>query len=122
MNRQIYLSILSLCGSFATFAQYETATIPASLKEGAHVVKRFEEIVFRVKDIDASTQSIHQVYTVLDSEGSHRLDFQEYTDTRLKIDEVDIRVYNASGSQVGRYKKKDLKKQASQNGLVNDGM
>lgn len=122
MERQLYLSIFSLCGTFASFAQYEAASIPDALKEGVHVVKRSEEIVFKVKDLDAASISIHEVYTILDEEGSEKLFFQIYTDKQRRIDEVDIRYYDAYGKQMGRYKKKDLKKQAYQSGLVSDGM
>jgi hypothetical protein len=122
---KILLSAVGLLASLCTIAQpasYSAASIPAALKEGAHVVKRYENTTFTVKDIDRATYSIHQVYTILDREGSDRLFFFINTDRLVTIDDVDIKVYNALGMQVNRFKKRDLNKQASQDGLIEDGV
>ena len=49
-------------------AQYDAASIPAELKEGAHVVTRSEEIKYVVKDLDKATLTFHTIYTILDEE------------------------------------------------------
>jgi transglutaminase-like putative cysteine protease len=108
--------------SHAQNISYSAATIPAALKEGAHVIKRYEDITFTVKDIDAASYAVHQVYTVLDEEGRSALLFRELTFKLRTIDDVDIKVYDASGKQINKYKKKDLNRFAPQDGLITDGM
>ena len=125
MIKKILLSIFSIYAVGMSYAQdisYAAATIPAALKEGAHVIKRFEDIKFTVKDIDAVSYSVHQVITVLDDEGRSALLFREYTDKQRSIDDIEIKVYDASGIQTNKYKKKDLTKFAPQDGLIVDGM
>jgi len=125
MIKKILLSILSIYAVGMSYAQdisYAAATIPAALKEGAHVIKRFEDIKFTVKDIDAVSYSVHQVITVLDDEGRSALLFREYTYKQRSIDDIEIKVYDASGIQTNKYKKKDLTKFAPQDGLIVDGM
>lgn len=123
--KKIFLSVFAVVMVALSNAQnisYSAATIPAALKEGAHVIKRYENIVFTVKDIDAASFAVHRVYTVLDDEGSSALVFREMTFKLRTIDDVDIKVYDASGKQINKYKKKDLNKFASQDGLITDGM
>ena len=125
MTRKIFLSILAACVTVLSNAQditYDALSIPKELKEGAHVVTRSEEIKYVVKDLDKASLIIRKVYTILDEQGSDKLFFYLNTDKTKRVDEVDIRVYDAAGKQVSRFKKKDLQKQASQGGLVDEGM
>jgi len=123
MNWKLYLSVLSsFCICISSQAQYDAASIPAELKAGAHVVTRSEEIKYVVKGLDKASLIFHSIYTVLDEEGKNRLVFYLNTDKTRRVDEVDIKVYDALGKQVSRLKKKDLHKQASQGGLVDEGM
>lgn len=126
MSKNILLSLFAVGYVALGYSQdisYAATTIPAALKEGAHVIKRYEDITFTVKDIDAATYAVHQVYTVLDEEGSSTLQFREYTHKQRRIDDVDIRVYDGSGKQINKYRKKDIGKVASQDGfsLIVDG-
>jgi hypothetical protein len=126
MKTRILLSLFAIVSVATGYAQnisYSAATIPAALKERAHVIKRYENITFSVKDVDAATYDVHQIYTVLDEGGASTLRFREYTSSHRSINDVDIRVYDASGKQINRYKKKDLNKVAPQDGfsLIVDG-
>ena len=125
MNKKIFLSVLSVSVMLLTYAQssyYDASTIPAALKENAHVVTRFENIRYDVKDLDKASLSVHKIYTILDDQGRNKLFFYLYTNRMRKIDEVDLKVYDSGGRQLNKLKKKDLMKEASQGGLVDDGM
>lgn len=100
---------------------YDTASIPMELKEKANVIKRYENIRFDVKDIDRAVYSVHRVYTVMNEQGAKKLFFSEYTTKYRKIDEFEIRGYDASGKLIEKFKKKDLTRQAILDGLANDG-
>jgi hypothetical protein len=106
----------------ATYSQirYDAASIPENLKEGAHVVKRFEEIKFEVSDIDNARMKVHQVYTVLDKDGEAGIGFHEHETKYRKLKDVEITGYDMYGKQTNRFKRKDLIKRASLDGLTND--
>jgi hypothetical protein len=123
--KKIIFSALAIVWTAVSYAQdisYAAATIPAILKEGAHVVTRSEEIKYVVKDLDKASLTVHKVYTILDEEGKSELFFALNTDKTKRVDEVDIRIYDAFGRQINKFKKKDLLKQASQGGLVDEGV
>jgi len=116
------LSTLLIAGAFAQEIRYDAASIPANLRENAHVIKRYEKITFDVKDVDRAVLSVHRVLTVLDEKGAWALNFTEYTNKLRKIDEFEVKGYNALGMVVEKFRKKDLQKQAILDGLVTDGM
>jgi hypothetical protein len=118
------LFLLFLCATTEIFSQgniYDASTIPAALKENAHSVKREEKITFEVKDISNAKLSVHQVFTVLDPEADDVLFFKQVTDEFIKLDDAEIKVFDANGKQVNKYKMKDMRSQGIGEGLVIDG-
>ncbi len=99
----------------------DASTLAAALKINAHSVKRDEKINFEVKDIDEAKLSVHQVITVLDAEGEDVLFFNEYSTAFQKLIEAEIKVYDANGRFVNKYKMKEMHAQALDGGLVEDG-
>jgi hypothetical protein len=100
---------------------YDASTLSDSLQKNAHCVKREEIMNFNVKDIDLATLSVHQVYTVLDGEGEDVLYFVKGSDDFTKLEDAEIKVYDAHGGEVNRYKMKEMKSIATGDGLVVDG-
>lgn len=111
--------ITPLC--FSQINIYDASTLPESLKENAHSVKREEKIKFEVKDKDQARLSVHQVFTVLDGEGEDVLFFINYSDEFRKLDNAEIKVFDAHGNPVNKYKMKEMNSQAVGDGLVVDG-
>ena len=99
----------------------DASTIAAGLKENAHSVKREEKINFEVKDIDAAKLTVHRVITVLDAEGEDALYFYEYSSAFRKLADAEIKVYDANGRFVNKYKMKEMHAEATGEGLVEDG-
>ncbi|MEO8820399.1 MAG: DUF3857 domain-containing protein [Ginsengibacter sp.] len=100
---------------------YDAATLSDSIVLNAHSVKREEIMNFEVKDIDLATLSVHQVYTVLDGEGADILYFLKSSDEFTKLEDAEIKVFDAHGKEVNRYKMKEMKSIATGDGLVVDG-
>jgi transglutaminase-like putative cysteine protease len=100
---------------------YDASTLSDSLKKNAHSVKREEIMDFNVKDIDMATLSVQRVYTVLDDEGSDVLYFVKSSDMFRKLEDANIKVFDASGKEINRYKMKEMKAVATGDGLVVDG-
>lgn len=118
ISAMVYL-ITPAC--FSQINILDASTLAAALKENAHSVKREEKINFEVKDIDAAKLSVHQVYTVLDAEGEDVLYFTQYSDEFRKLEDAEIKVFDAAGKPVNKYKMKEMKSQATGDGLVVDG-
>lgn len=122
--KNIFCSILFYCILPAGFSQtniYDASTIPSSLKENAHSVKREEKINFEVKDIDQATLSVHQVFTVLDAEAEDVLFFMHPSDEFRKLQDAEIKVFDAHGKEINKYKLKEMRGVGTGDGLVIDG-
>ncbi len=65
--------------------------------------------------------TVQQVITVLDAEGEDQLYFKQYADQFRKLDNAEIKVFDAKGAPVNKYKMKEMKTQATGDGLVVDG-
>jgi transglutaminase-like putative cysteine protease len=122
--KRILISCLFYAVSQSCLSQLnilDASTLSVALKEKAHSVKREEKISFEVKDIGEAKLSVHQVFTVLDPEGEDVLFFIQYSDQFRKLDNAEIKVYDAQGKPVNKYKMKEMKSQATGDGLVEDG-
>lgn len=94
--------------------------ITALLKKDAHSVVREESLVFEIKAINKAYYKVHEVVTILDEMGKNRLFFAEYEDKFRSLEDVTIRVFDASGSVVKKYVKKDMTSINAGDGLVTD--
>lgn len=92
-----------------------------SFLKNASVIKREEDILLEITDIDRYTYTVHKVLTVLNENGKGALAFVQDTYKFLSLDEADIKVYDANGKQIGHYKKRDMVTIANGDGLIEDG-
>jgi hypothetical protein len=103
--------ITAVCAAWSLQAQitpYALLSIPEAVKKDADIVKRLEEITFEVTDIDRSSLSVHQVITVMNEKGKGALHFAEYTDKFHILNDAEVKVFDANGRQINRYKQKDM--------------
>jgi hypothetical protein len=117
-------SLFNVLLATTAFGQVDIALlpeIPEAIKKGANVIKRHEEILFEVSDIDKAKYTVHQVYTVLNPDGDRALVFHEYTNKYITLDDAEIKMYDASGKLINKYKKKDIYKQGDMSGLIVEG-
>lgn len=114
---------LSLSG-FATWGQQapaNLATVPDSLKNGASVIVHSETINLEVESLNDATLKVQKVFTVLNEEGKDALLFNEYSTKYLSLADAEIKVYDQSGKQVERHKKKEMTTLAVGEGLIEEG-
>jgi len=95
--------------------------IPDSVKKNASVIKQYERKFFEITDVEHSSFEVQQVYTIMSEEGKDRLVFQLYSSKYMNIDEAEIKVYDLTGKQTAKYKKKDMSTVANGEGLIEDG-
>ena len=124
MKKILLLTVQVLLVTVFTQAQlpsYDVAVIPDSVKKDASVIKRYENTIFEVTAIDRASVKTHEVYTLMNDKHQGALYFSEYTSKFRTLEDVDIKVYDAKGKQINKYRKKDLRMEASGEGLIDDG-
>jgi Domain of Unknown Function with PDB structure (DUF3857) len=124
MMKKYFITLIIAFVTTAGSAQVnvlDASTIPAALKEKAHSIKREEKIDFEVNDIDAAKLTVHQVFTVLDAQGEEALYFYQYSTAFRKLNDAEIKVYDANGKFVNKYKLKEMHAISMGEGLVEDG-
>lgn len=105
----------------AQLPSLNVALIPDSLKKNASVVKRFENSFFEITDIDRGYLKTHEAYTILNADGAYKLHFsEEYDNKFFFLESVEIKVYDAAGKQISKYKKKDLMTYGGSDDLISD--
>src|ERR1044072_4425723 len=123
--KKCLLIVATLFVTCSTQAQgttlYALSSMPDIVKKDADIIKRYENIGFEVKDIDRSSYTVHQIVTVMNEKGKKALHFAEYTDKYRILEDAEVKVFDALGRHVNRYKQKDMLPQASFSGLIDDG-
>jgi hypothetical protein len=115
------LPVLLWCVTTAQPPSYSAALIPEAIKKNASVIKRYENIYFEITDIDRATLKVQQAYTVMNEDGAGSLIFRNHSDKFNFLVDAEIKVFDAAGKQVNKYKKKDLSFIAISDGLIDDG-
>jgi transglutaminase-like putative cysteine protease len=105
----------------AQLASFDLSSVPDAVKKDADVIKRFEDIVFEVTDIDRASYKVHKMLTIQNEKGKSELLFNEYTSKVVSLDDATITVYDVFGRQINRYRKKDMRTVATGEGLIEDG-
>ena len=124
MLKKLLMSLALYVSASSGYAQvnlFNASTLAPELKEKAHSVKREEIINFEIKDIDEARYTVHKLITVLDAEGEDELTFLQYSDQFRKLEDAEIKVFDATGKSVNKYKLREMKSQATGDGLVVDG-
>ncbi|MEP6674890.1 MAG: DUF3857 domain-containing protein [Ferruginibacter sp.] len=113
--------IFFTCTSAARAQTFTAAGLSDALKKNAHSVKREEVLFFDIKSKGTAYFRSHEVITVLDEAGKDELVFMLYTDKFKELEDADIQVFDAAGTRINRYSKKQLYTQSEGEGLVDDG-
>lgn len=113
--------LLYLLCSFAVQAQDAVAftvdKIPDSLKQDANAVFVLEECIYSVRSASSMKVKHHNITTILNREGKRHSAVQIFTDKFIKFDEAEVRIYDATGKQVFKYKKKDFRLYGANDGV-----
>jgi len=88
---------------------YQAATIPDSLKKDVHVVTRYSYQEIVIKAPGREVVKMHDISTILDEKGDKAAQMMlPYNKKFGTIDDVEMRVYNAGGQLIKKYKKSDM--------------
>ncbi|MFC0771708.1 DUF3857 domain-containing protein [Terrimonas alba] len=111
MRKLSILSVLMVLLNNVLYAgdgDYAVSKIAPALLKNANAVLRFEEIRFEVISTKQTKFRNHYVITILNEKGDRWAGFSEYYDKHREVSSVEGILYDASGKQLKRIKKKDL--------------
>ena len=123
MKKVYFITAFLLSGLCTTARQvsYNLALVADEVKKNASVITQLDDRVFEVTDLDRASLSAHRVITAVNEDGKDALVFVMYTSRYSKLDDAEIKVFDAAGKQVNRIKKKDMRTVATGEGLIEDG-
>ena len=96
---------------------YTVLNIPDSLKKDANAVVRLDEGVLDILSPSKYVLKVHQVVTILNSEGTEHLRHVLGFDKFYKVENVEINMFDQLGMEVRRYKKKDFDIRSAYDGV-----
>lgn len=88
---------------------YLASTIPDSLKQDAHIVTRYSYHEIMVKTPGHMVVRVHDISTILDEKGDKAARMGlPYNKKFSTVGSVEMRIYNAGGQLIKKYKKSDM--------------
>jgi hypothetical protein len=101
--------LLSLFGKAMAFGdEYAVSRIAPHLLKNANAVLRLEEMRLEINSTRETVLKNHYVITILNEAGEEWAEFFEHYDKHREINSVEGVLYDASGKQLKKVKKKDL--------------
>ncbi|WP_281989420.1 DUF3857 domain-containing protein [Aquimarina aggregata] len=100
----------------------QVSQIDTSLTKDANAVVRSEEVVIEINSISSVTVKTKRIVTVFNKYGKGYADSYEAYDPTTKIKKLQAIVYDSSGEEIKKYKKKDFNDRSVYDGisLMND--
>ena len=101
----------------SNFLNYSALSIPDTLTKNANAVFRLDEGILEISSPSHYTEKVHQIVTILNSEGSEHLHHAMGFDKFSKIEDLEVTMYNSLGIENRTYKKKDFEVEAASDGI-----
>jgi len=115
----LILTISVTClGQEVSPSLYSALNIPDSMKQRVDGVYRLDEEYLQIKSRSHYIIREHVIFTILSESGAAHLKHYEFVDKFHSIPDIEIRIYNAFGLEVKRYKKRDFTTQAAYDGVT----
>ncbi|MDX1956770.1 MAG: DUF3857 domain-containing protein, partial [Chitinophagaceae bacterium] len=105
----------------AQTVSYDLSSIPDSVKKDASVVTQYDLQRVIVEEQEKATYTRKRIFSVLSEQGKEALMVYVYSTKYVNLDDLELKVYDKTGKQISKYKKKDLMMEATGEGLVEDG-
>lgn len=92
------------------FAQkeYSIASINKDLTEYSNSILVDELVEIDLRDISKMKTKTHRVVAILNKIGNEDANLFEFYDSNSRVKNIEAKIYNAFGKEIGRYKKKDF--------------
>jgi hypothetical protein len=100
---------------------YSLSNVPDAIKAKADLITHLHNTTYEIEDLNNARENVHMIYTVPNAYGKSHLNFDFYSNKNRSLDDAEIKVFDATGRQIKRYKKKDMATVAMGEGLIPDG-
>jgi len=123
MKLTLYLFVLFSCiqKSYAWKVPPNPSLFDTSIIKNASVIKNEENILLEITAVDRFTYTVHKVETILSEKGKDELDFVQYTNKYISLENAEIKVLDVWGKPITKFGKKDMTTVANGEGLIEDG-
>ena len=101
----ILLLFLSIQISFAQKIEFSSLLIPDELKENANAVIRDYTTEISLESVDKMIVKEKKAITILNKVGDRHVDLYTHYDNDTKITNLSVKVYNALGQEIKKFKK-----------------
>jgi transglutaminase-like putative cysteine protease len=88
---------------------YKVSTIPSELLKNANAVIRSSDVSILIESSSDMRVTEKRIVTVLNKKGNNHVDAEVYYDENIKIKELQVLIFDASGNQINKIKEKDFK-------------
>ncbi len=88
--------------------EYSIVKIPVDLLKDANFIKRAESLEINIKDAGHATIKHTYAYTILNDKADPYAEFTSYYDKFVSIEDIEGKLFDASGKELKRVKKKDI--------------
>ncbi len=112
MKTQLQLLICLLPLAVGAQNIYTAATIPDTLRKNADAVFRKDEGILKVLSPSHFRYTVNQVITLLNDNAKDHLNFQHGVSKFRKIDDINMVLYGADGTQLKKFSRKDFRTEA----------
>lgn len=113
------LSLTFFLFSISIFSQENLfAVFPDSIKQNANAVVKNEKTEIIISSYKNMTIKKYRVITILNELGLKNMDTFEYFDKSTSIKDLEVQIFNAFGSEIKKFKKKDFKENSVSEGSI----
>ena len=102
---------------YAQKTDYTLLSIPESLKENANTVVINQQIDINILSQKSFTIKKNKVVCIFNENGLRNIDASEYYDASTKLKSIEAVVYNSSGKELKKIKRKDFKDKSVADGF-----
>ena len=113
----LLISVFTGTIGFGQNERYASFLIPEELKENANAVIRERNLELKVLAQDEVLFFEQTVITILNEYGMANLDLSESHSPKRKIQQFDVRILNALGTEIRNFKKKDFRDMSAADGF-----
>ncbi|WPO79687.1 DUF3857 domain-containing protein [Flavobacterium sp. KACC 22761] len=107
---------LTTLNFYAQKANYAITTIPDSLKQNANAVVRLDQMDVNIVSQRSMVIKKQRVVTVLNDKGLSDIEAYEHYDKTTSINSIEAIVYDATGNEIKKIKRKDFRDQSAVSG------
>lgn len=117
LSQNFIILLLCLTVKSQSDSDFKASTIPVKLKAKANAVVRFDKQVIQVNAYDNMVITTTRIVTIFNEYGNRHQNAFEAYDSNTKIKKMEALIYDKSGNEIKKIKKKDFTDQSA----VSDG-